>query len=222
MAWFTDAAPSFLAELALNNNREWFHANKARYEEHVKRPLEAFAQEMIERMSALEPGIAMTPKQAVFRVQRDTRFSKNKAPYKENAAMVVAPGGRHEPGVTGLYFTFDPANMNLASGCYFLEPAQIDKIRRHIAANPDEFRRLISEPAFMERFGEIQGMANKVIPPDLKEAAASQPLIYNKQFFYFVQHPVSTIEREDLPDFVMAHMTACHELNRFLTAPLRD
>jgi hypothetical protein len=109
----------------------------------------------------------------------------------------------------------------IASGCYFLEPDQLDKIRRHIAAHPGELRRLIEDRLFQEYFGEIQGVRNKVLPPELRDAAASEPLIYNKQFFYFAQHPVTEIEREDLPEFVMAHMNACHDLNRFLTASLR-
>lgn len=217
MAWFTVGAHQFLAELAQNNNREWFHANKKRYESEVKEPLLAFAAEMIGRMQALDPAITSTPKEAVFRIHRDTRFKKNLPPYKENAAMVVAPGGRHEPGAVGLYFTFDAQNLMIASGCYFLEPAQLEKIRRHIAAHPGELRRLIADPGFQQYFGEIQGMRNKVLPPELKQAAAEEPLIYNKQFFYFAQHPVSEIEREDLPDFVMAHMEACWDLNRYLT-----
>jgi uncharacterized protein (TIGR02453 family) len=183
--------------------------------------MEAFAEEMIRRMAQLDPAITMTPKQSVFRIHRDTRFSKNGKPYKENAAMVVAPGGRHEPGVAGLYFTFDAGNVNLASGCYFLEPDQLAKIRRHIVANNAEFRRLLAEPAFVEKWGEIQGVQNKILPPEFKEAGKGEPLLFNKQFFYYVQHPVETIEREDLADFVMAHMNACQDLNRFLTAPLK-
>jgi hypothetical protein len=135
--------------------------------------------------------------------------------------MVVAPGGRHEPGVAGLYMNFDAHNLMIASGSYFLEPDQLDKIRRHIAAYPSELRRLIAQPDFQKYFGDIQGMRNKVLPPDLREAAAAEPLIYNKQFFYFAQHPVSEIERDDFADFVMAHMEACWDLNQFLTKSIR-
>lgn len=221
MAWFSAEAHEFLGELALNNDRDWFHANKKRYEKVLKEPLANFAAEMISRMQAIDPSITSTPKEAVFRIHRDTRFSKNRAPYKENAAMVVAPGGRHEPGAVGLYLTFDANHLMIASGCYFLDPPQLEKIRRHLAAHPGELQRLSDNPEFRRYFGEIQGMKNKKLPPEFSEAAGQEPLLYNKQFFYFAQHPVTEIERDDLPDFVMAHMQACQELNRFLTQPLK-
>lgn len=220
MAWFTPDAWQFFAELSANNDKEWFAANKKRYEESVKKPLEAFAAEMIPRMQELDPRIQTLPKNAPFRIHRDTRFSKDKAPYKEHAAMVIAPGGRHEPGVTGLYFQFSDKGMTIASGCYFLEPAQLMKVRAHIAANVDEFRRLIADKDFIEHFGEIQGDRNKVVPADFKAAAEKEPMILNKQFFYWKEMPPETLLREDLADLVISHMRACAALNEFLTRPL--
>lgn len=221
MAWFTPDAWQFFADISEHNDREWFAANKMRYEESVKKPLEAFAAEMIPRMRELDPRIDTLPKNAAFRIQRDTRFSKDKSPYKEHAAMVIAPGGRHEPGVTGLYFHFSHLGVSIASGCYFLEAAQLHAIRAHIVANPDEFRRLREDPVFVEHFGEIQGERNKIAPADFKAAAAGEPMILNKQFFYWRELPVETLLREDLPDLVIDHMRACAPLNEFLTRPLR-
>lgn len=220
MSWFTADATAFFAELAENNNKEWFEANKKRYEASVKNPMEAFAAEMIPRMQMLNPSITVGPKQAVFRIYRDTRFSKDKAPYKENAGMVIAPGGRHEPGAAGLYFHFDAGRFAIASGLYFVDPAQLTKVRRHIMENTAELHRLLAEPEFVKYFKELVGDKNKVMPPEFKEAAKEEPLIANKQFFYWAEYPVSELLREDLPDFVMAHMLACQDLNLFLTAPL--
>lgn len=175
---------------------------------------------MIERMREIDPEITMLPKNAVFRIHRDTRFSKDKSPYKTNAGLVVTRGEKHNPGVPGLYFHFDSGQMAIASGLYFVEPAQLRLIREHIAANLGEFEALLSDKAWKEHFGEMAGEKNKKLPPELQAAAELQPLLFNKQFFYWAQHATSEITREDLPDFVMKHIRAAQPMNEFLTRPL--
>lgn len=220
MAWFTPDAVEFFAELEQNNNREWFEKNRKRYENSVKKPMLEFAAEMIERMREIDPEITMLPKNAVFRLHRDTRFSRDKSPFKTNSGLVVSRGEKHHPGVPGLYFHFDSGRMAVASGLYFLEPAQLRQLRDHLAANLDEFESLLNDPAWKASFGEMVGEKNKVLPPELKEAAAKQPLLYNKQFYYWSEHPALEITREDLPEFVMGHIRAAQPMNRFLTKGL--
>lgn len=216
MAWFTPDAIAFFKELAENNSKAWFEPNRKRYEKSVKQPMLEFAAEMIERMRRIDPEITMLPRQAVFRLHRDTRFSQNKAPYKTNAGMVITRGAKHDPGRPGLYFHFDAERMVVASGCYFLLPPQVKTIRGFIAGHLDEFQGLLDDPGFQEAFGTVAGEKNKVLPPELKDAAARQPLIYNKQFFYWSEHPAQEITREDLPDFVMARIEAAQPMNAFL------
>lgn len=215
MAWFTAEATKFLDDLAANNDRDWFHANKKRYETHLKAPMLEFAGEMIERMRELDPGITMLPKDAVFRIHRDTRFSKNRAPYKTNAGMVVSRGIKHQPGPPGLYFHLDAGRMAIASGCYFVLPDQVSAIRAAIAADLDGFDKLVTDPAFVATFREVVGERNKVLPAELREAAVRQPLLFNKQFFYWAEHPAETAYRDDLADVVMEHMRVAWPLNAF-------
>lgn len=216
MAWFTLDTIEFLRELALNNDREWFAANKKRYEKSVKGPMLEFAGEMIERMRALQPGITMLPKDSVFRIHRDTRFSKDKSPYKTHAALVVTEGRRGDHSSPGLYFHLDGEHLAIASGLYMLEPADLQRVRMHIASNLEEFDRLLHDPEFVRWFGEIEGAKNKIIPAELREAAEKQPLIFNKQFFYWKQHPAQEALRDDLPDFVMSHIRAGWPMTQFL------
>jgi uncharacterized protein (TIGR02453 family) len=216
MAWFTKDVQDFFAELELNNDREWFAANKKRYEASVKEPMLAFAAEMITRMQEVDPGIAILPKDAVFRIYRDVRFSKEKAPYKTNASMMVSRGGRGDHATPGLYFHLDAEKMAIATGLYMLEPARIHAVRSHIAANLEEFASLLADPEFKNRFGTIAGEKNKILPPEFRQAAAQQPLIFNKQFFYWAEHASREALRDDLPDFVMAHIRAAQPMNRFL------
>lgn len=221
MSWFSAEIADFFAELELNNDKEWFEKNRGRYESLVKLPMSAFAAEMIVRMKELDPAIDLLPRNALFRIHRDTRFSRDKRPYKTNAGMVISRGKRHDPGVTGLYFHVDAERMAVASGMYFLEPAQIRAVRLHIVQNLEEFSGLIADPEFVRYFGELVGEKNKTIAAEFRESAAHQPLLFNKQFFYWADHDPQTLTRPDLPDFVMAHMRAAQPLNGFLNEALQ-
>jgi len=220
MAWFEPDIFDFFAELEFNNNRDWFNQSKKRYEKSVKEPMERFAEEMIGRMKEFDPEIAMTPKDAVFRIYKDTRFSKDKTPYKTNAGMSVTSGGKRHFGNPGIYFHIDARMMGMASGYYSLEPVQITAIRNYIATHLDEFAKLLEEPKFKEIFGTVAGEKNKVLPADLKEAAAAQPLIYNKQFYYWSERDADEALKDDLPDLLIDSYKAAIPMNAFLTAAL--
>ncbi len=220
MSWLTRDAADFLAELELNNNRKWFTANKHRYESSVKRPMETLAAELLARLRVLDPAIDMEPKQAVFRIYRDTRFSRDKRPYKSNAGLSISSGGKTGHGKTGVYLHVDPRVFGIASGHYFLEPAQILQIRRHIASHLEEFEGLLGDAEFQSVFGTIVGEANKVLPSEFRDMAVRQPLIANKQFYYWVEYEPDVALRDDLPDFVMRHVTVSQGLNTFFAQAL--
>lgn len=206
---------AFFRELEQNNDKAWFEANKKRYEASVKRPMEEFAAEMIGRMQALDPAIDTTPRQAVFRIYRDTRFSKDKTPYKTNAGLAISRGGKHNPSIPGLYFHLDGSEAAIASGCYALDTAQVLAIRREIASNLEEFSKLIADEAFVEKFKEVRGERNRVLPPEFKEVAMVQPLIANKQFYYWATLDSKALFADELPDRVMEYLAVAEPLNEF-------
>ena len=220
MAWFTQDTLDFFAELEQNNNREWFEPNKKRYERSVKQPMKDLAAELIDRMREFHPNIAMKPSEAVSRIHRDTRFSPDKTPYKNRAYLRISAEGKNEMARPGLYFHVDAHMCAIASGVYMPDTAQVSAIRHAIAAEPDTFAALISDPGFVAKFGEVQGMRNKILPADLREAATTQPLIFNKQFFFWGQLESATILGDDLADVVMDHVRAGRPLNAFFEAAL--
>ena len=216
MAWFTADAIEFFRELELNNNKEWFTANKERYQRSVQRPMEAFAAAMISRVKQIDPSIATDPKKACFRIYRDIRFSKDKTPYKTNAGMWVSSGIAHQDAKPGLYFHIDPRIMGIASGLYSLEPPQIHAVRAHLAANLERFEELLKNPRFVAAFGTVRGEANKIAPAEFKAAAAKQPLILNKQFYYWSEFEAEEALREDLAELLMDRLEAARPMNEFL------
>lgn len=220
MAWFTPDTLDFLRELELNNNREWFAENRKRYEQSLKEPMHAFAAALIERMKELYPKITMDAKGSVFRIHRDTRFSKGKDPYKTNAALVVTDSFRGDHARPGLYFHFDPRVLAIAGGLYMPDRDQLHAVRTHIANHLEEFEKLLVDEQFTTVFGGMQGEKNKIAPAEFKPLVERQPMILNKQFFYWSEQDAEEILREDLLEFVMIRANAAYPLNRFLRTAL--
>lgn len=216
MAWFTPDFNKFFIDLAPNNNKEWFDANRKRYEQSVKEPFEAFVAEVIKQVAKVDPKVNITPREAIFRINRDVRFSKDKAPYKSRMSAVVAAGGRKDHSTGGIYFELGPENVAFYGGQYMPEKEQLQGIREHIAANLARFKKLRTAKAFVDRFEGIQGERNKIFPKEFKEAALKEPLIANKQFYFMAELPPSTVSDPKLVQILLDHYKAMKPMNDFL------
>ncbi len=183
-SFFTKETISFLEELTKNNNRDWFNENKVRFKEHVEKPFHHFIDQLIDKIKESDPRITITSKEAVFRIYRDIRFSKDKTPYKEHISALISPGGRKDHSTPGLYLELTKEGIHVYSGVYEPNSVQLAQIRNFIAGHLKEFNKAINDKKFVKRYGKILGEQNKILPADLKEAAVSQPLIYNKNFYY--------------------------------------
>lgn len=221
MAWFSPDFNRFFIDLAPNNNKEWFDANRKRYEQSVKEPFEAFVSEVIKRVAKVDPKVAITPREAIFRINRDVRFSRDKAPYKSRMSAVVAAGGRKDHSTGGIYFELGPENVAFYGGQYMPDKEQLQLLREHIAANLAQFKKLRTAKAFVDRFEEIQGEKNKVVPKEFKAALAMEPLIANKQFYFMAELPPKTVTDPKLVDILVEHYRAMKPMNDFLAAALR-
>lgn len=129
----------FLAELKVNNSKDWFQANKGRYESHVKEPLLEFIAEFGEVLPIISGHFVADARGnggSMFRIYRDVRFSKDKTPYKTHAAAHF----RHEQAknvhAPGFYLHLEPGNVSAGCGIWQPDPQALAKIRDAIAANP--------------------------------------------------------------------------------------
>jgi uncharacterized protein (TIGR02453 family) len=199
MAFFSEDFNQFFIELAANNHKDWFDLNRKRYEKNIKDTFKSFVGHMIKELSSINPKFKdLEPKDCIFRINRDIRFSKDKTPYKLRLSAVIAPGGKKDYMGEGMYFEFGPEHVRFYSGVYQLDKASLLKIREAIAANPFEFKKLYSDPAFETMYGTIRGEQNKIVPKEFKSAAEIEPLLYNKQFYYFAEHEPSLILDDQL------------------------
>jgi len=216
MAYFTKDFLKFIKDLSKNNNRDWFNANKSRYIEHVKEPFEAFIQVMIDEMQKLDRNVLITPRDAIFRIYRDTRFSKDKTPYKNHISAIVSRGGRKNKSSPGIYMQFSAEDARIYSGAYELDKNALQNVREGIASNLKEFNSLINDRKFKNKFGEVLGEKNKRIPKEFQEVAEEQPLIANKQFYFFAKLDPKIVLDPKLPKIMIDHYKIAQPLGNFL------
>ncbi|HEY4643755.1 MAG TPA: DUF2461 domain-containing protein, partial [Bacteroidota bacterium] len=129
---------TFLRQLKRNNNRPWFNKHKEEYEASVKLPMQSLIAALKPRLAQIAPEIEADPKRSMFRIYRDTRFSKDKSPYKTHVAAIFHPRG-HWQESAGLYLEIEPAKVGLAGGIYMPESSQLKLIRRAIADRSEAF-----------------------------------------------------------------------------------
>lgn len=154
---------SFIGDLKQNNNREWFQANRKRYEEARKEFL-AFLQALVNEIGLFDPDLGpVEPKSTLFRINRDIRFSKDKSPYKTNFGAYIRKGGK-KSGYAGYYFHVEPGECFIGGGVYHPESDVLKKIRQEIYENPEEFREIIENRKFRSAFGEMYDHQLKTAP----------------------------------------------------------
>jgi uncharacterized protein (TIGR02453 family) len=191
MAWFTEAYLHFFMDLASNNHRDWFHGQKNRYESEVKKPFLYFMEALMSKVEKIDPRLVTDPSKTLFRINRDVRFSKDKAPYKLHMAAVLSPEGKKDPGPAAFYLQFGVENIMLAGGLYSPTPFETSRVRLALADHSTEWEKAISSPTFQTLYGEIQGERLKKRPKELKEVEADFPDVYRKQWYF-----QSTLEAE--------------------------
>jgi uncharacterized protein (TIGR02453 family) len=141
----------FINELTENNNRDWFKVNKNRYQEALE-IFRGFAGEMLEGISTFDPSVGnLEPKDTIFRIYKDVRFSKDKLPYKTHFGCWMAKGGRKSLDA-GYYFHLEPGKSFLAAGVWMPPSEQLKLIRQEILYHPDPFLKLINTPVMDERY----------------------------------------------------------------------
>lgn len=170
-----EALVEFLAGLERNNARPWFAWNKPAYDI-LREEFVALVADVAARVAAFDPDIgAVDPNKAMFRIYRDTRFARDKAPYKTQFAAAI--GDRSKRGqAPGYYFHIDHAGMLMAGGgIYRPEPHILLAIRKHIAARPALLTRALADGRFATTYGGLADEDALSRPP--KGFAADLPHI---------------------------------------------
>ena len=224
---FRPEAIDFLADLAQNNERAWFQARKAEYERLLKDPMEDFVAALADAFAARKLPFQADPKRSIFRIYRDTRFAKDKSPYKTNlgasfpwlrqgpdGSPVVAEAMAH---ANGGYFNFQPGEMYVGGGMWMPEKARLDAFRRAVVDEPDRVRAALEEPGFVAAFGSVSAHEHlKRVPPGLPPDHPNADLLRYKDVVFGRNLSDAEVLSPSLPDTLADAYAAGMPVFRFL------
>jgi len=173
------SAMAFLKSLKNNNNRDWFNANKDRFLQE-QRLIEIFADALLYHLNTHD--IIETPsgKKSLHRIYRDTRFSSNKTPYKNNWSGSFRRATHLRRG--GYYYHIEPGNSFIAGGFWEPGPEDLKRIRDDIAFDAAPLRKILKSKSFVSTFGTLRGEQLKTKPKGFDADNEAIDLLRYKQF----------------------------------------
>ena len=205
----------FLKELKKNNNREWFEANKEFYQT-SKKSFENFVLQLIQIVKSIDPGIGSPePKDCIFRIFRDVRFSKEKSPYKTNFGAFISAGGKNS-AKAGYYFHIEPGDIFLSGGIYMPESSVLKAIREAIADEPETFKAIIDDPEFKKFFHELSGEQLKTYPQGFPKDHPFIELLKYKSYFVYREINEKMLSSARLAEEIRNTFTRLKPFNDFL------
>ena len=203
----------FLKDLEQNNNKEWFEAHKATFQEHQK-TMKTFFAEVADRLRATDD----IESHKVFRIYRDVRFSKDKTPYK---SWFAGSFKRAEPMLRGGYYlSVQPGHTKVGGGFYGPSPTDLLRIRREFEQNDSEIRAILDDKKFKSIFGELMGEEVKTAPKGFSADHPAIDLIRKKQFYVMRSFNDAEVTKPDFQDKVVETFLALRPYFDYMSSVL--
>jgi uncharacterized protein (TIGR02453 family) len=222
---FRPEAIDFLADLAQNNERAWFQPRKAEYERLLKEPMEALVAALAERFESRGIALEADPARAVSRIYRDTRFAKDKSPYKTRVYARfgwVGRGSDHDASDdeghgAGGYFHVMPGEHYVGGGMWRPGKPRLDAFRTAILDEPDRVRAALEDRKFLDAFGPVRSHESlKRVPPGYPPDHPMADLFRFKDVMFGRRVTDDEIRSPDLPDVLADAFSAGVPVLRFL------
>lgn len=171
------ATLQFLKGLARNNQKEWLDAHRMDYES-AKADFHQLVEQVLRSLEKKEPAFAsLQPKDCIFRINRDVRFSKDKSPYKTNMGASIKAGGK-KALLAGYYVHIEPGGKSFVGGGLYMPDATIlQQIRQEIDYNWDEFSQLLRAPGFKKLYGSLEKWEGMILSREPKGYEKDNPAI---------------------------------------------
>lgn len=209
---------AFLSSLKINNDRDWFAANRQKYES-AKTEFETFVTAVLDVVSAEEPILkGLEAKSCIFRINRDTRFSNDKSPYKTNMGAFIVRGGRKNGDkYPGYYIHIEPGACMLAGGAYMPPAPWLNAIREKISDNYADFLDIISEKKFVTHFSGLSGEKLRKAPKGFETDHPAIEILKHKSYLAVNEISDKKVTGADYLTYVIDNIRAMRPLNNFLT-----
>lgn len=218
----TPSTFQFLKDLKTNNNREWFTANKPRYDA-AKKEFEEFINVLIPKLAVFDKSIGhLTAKDCVFRIYRDVRFSKDKSPYKTHLGAYISKAGKKTDvhGNAGYYIHLEDGQTMLAGGAYVPPSAWVNAIRQEIDYNTVEFKKILLSKNFKNYFGQIEGEKLTRPPKGYDISHPDIELLKLKSFLVTHRVPNKLVTSNDFLTHSVKVFKTLYPFNNFLNRAL--
>lgn len=219
---FSRKTLSFLRSLKRNNDREWFRARKDDYERHVRAPMIAVVEQLASDFRAFAPELIAAPKQSLFRIYRDTRFSADKRPLKTHAAASFPTRGLPRHQGAGLYFEIAPDGVWIGGGMWAPEPPILLRVREHVAETWPELQRTVDRIAFRRRFGALGGDTLTRVPRGFPRDHPAADYLKHYRFVAGREFPAAFAHDRAFYPTLVDSFKALMPLVRFLNEPLLE
>ena len=220
---FTPDAMQFLVDLAFNNERAWFQPRKHEYERLLKEPLEALCADLATEFAKRGIPLRADPRSSPFRIYRDTRFSKDKSPYKTNVAASfpwvgegVAPSEGQSERHGGGYVHISPEGNFMGGGMWHPEPGRLAAFRRIVDQSPDIALGALEDPVFLARFEPVHGDTLKRVPQGYAPDHPHADLLRLKDVTFGREVSEDEVFSADLPQILAQDFAAAVPVMRFL------
>lgn len=219
---FSPAAFQFLVDLAFNNERSWFQPRKAQYERLLREPLQALCADLAVEFARLGIPLCPDPRKSPFRIYRDTRFSRDKTPYKTNVAASfpwvggssATSEGRHGGG----YVHFSPEGSWMGGGMWHPEKARLDAFRRAVDREPEHALAALENPRFRARFEPVHGDSLKRMPPGYPADHPHADLLRLKDVTFGRELDQAEVTSAELPRILATDFAAALPVMEFLAS----
>jgi uncharacterized protein (TIGR02453 family) len=220
---FPHATLEFLSELRENNTREWFDANRTRYERDLVAPAKAFVSDVAPLLERLAPGISAEPRVlgSIFRINRDTRFSADKRPYKDHLDFWFWHGHR-AAAASGLLLRLTPDELIVGAGAHDLQKERLSRFRDAVS-DPAAGRALARIAADLDRGGiGVDGKALVRPPAGFSAGPEAAPFLLYRALFAGVTAPSDVATGAGLGDHLERSWTALAPLHLWLVEHVQD
>ena len=215
---FGTALTAFLDDLRSNNERDWFNANRQRYEDAVREPARSFIREMAPALAAISPHFRADDRKqggSLMRVHRDTRFSRDKTPYKTNVGIQFRHALGRDVHAPGFYVHLEPGSAFMGAGMWHPDSGALFMIRSRIDEEPDRWCEVRDEKAFRSCY-RLGGESLKTIP---RGFAKDHPLaedLRRKDFIAVHELPLAEALGPEFPDLAVSRIRDSARFVRFL------
>ena len=169
---FPEETLRFFLDLRFHNSAAWFHENRERYEQFVRDPFYALIGDLVPALQAIDPQMEIRPHKVLSRINRDTRFSKDKSPYRDHLWLWFKRGGEERWMSLGYWFEFGPDRLSWGMASWGENRPLMDRFRRELAAHPRRYGGIIRSCGLPERHLVLDGshFHRLEVPPGLPES----------------------------------------------------